>query len=569
MEFFMVRRLSLLIILAFVLINLSGAWALDNSSDTETKKKVTPDQGKTNAQSPVLNISPREIDLGVIGPEEGVKGTFVLKNVGSGSCNWHADGAEGWSSLDEKKLSGVLKNDTESLDVHISSLKKALSSGTGTEGKNLIQLSLEANSRIAVFRKNLPFGTYREALKFASNGGTRTIFIRFELASRDIEPKIDVDPVRIDFGTVKPGETANRRIKVTNKGQEILRWQVSAKSGANAPSSEAGRYSSFFNGDIKGSGVYLPPSHLKDTMELTGKWVENNGLPSSSTPSSAIRYRFWGSGIIVFLSMEDEESMAFQVDDKHVSEPDCNEGQKEPMECVLAEGLPQGQHVLTITNKSGSVVVQGVRIYSRDVKKGTPGLISIFPTVGDTTREIDYVNVMVNTRGQSPGFYDENIIFNSNGGKAVIEVSLEISVENKMTRVVDIYRYVALNDYLLTANPEADAHAIRTKAYKKQGIAFRLFGQGVPGTTPFYRWYSAEKNDHFYSYYLHGEGKSLQGYTYEGVIGNIATSRLTNTRELYRWYNPSSGRHFYTTDPNGEAVSKRGYRFDGIAGYVR
>jgi hypothetical protein len=568
MEFFMVRRMSLLVILSLLLINLSGVWALDNLSDTETKKKVTSDQGKTNGQSPVLNISPREIDLGVIGPDEGVKSAFVLKNVGSGSCNWHADGSEGWALLDEKKLSGVLKNDVENLQVHVSFLKKT--HGIETNGKNLVQMSLEAGTRINIYRKSLPYGNYREALKFASNGGTRTIFIRFELASRDVEPKIDVDPARIDFGAVKPGDYASRRIKVTNKGQEILRWQVSVRSNANGTSAEDGRYSSFFNGDIKGSGVYVPPSHLKDAMDITGKWAENNGLPASSVPSSSIRYRFWGSGISVFLSMENgEESAAFHMDDKHGVKPDCREGQKETTECVVAEGLPHGQHTLTIINKSGSAVVQGVRIFSRDVKKGTPGLISIFPASGDTTREIDYVNVMVNTRQRTPGFYDENIIFNSNGGKAVIEVSLEIAADNKMTRAVDVYRYAAGGDYLYTANPEAEANTIHAKAYKKQGIAYRLFGQGTPGTTPFHRWYNAEKNDHFYSYDLHGEGISLKGYVYEGVIGSIATSRLTNTRELYRWYNPSSGRHFYSTDPNGEAVSKRGYRFDGIAGYVR
>jgi hypothetical protein len=273
---------------------------------------------------------------------------------------------------------------------------------------------------------------------------------------------------------------------------------------------------------------------------------------------------------MVFLSMEnDEEGVAFLVDDKHAIEPDCREGQKETKECLVAEGLPYGQHILSIINKGSHLVVEGVRVHSRDVKNGTPGLISIFPDSGDTTRETDYVNIMASTKQLSPGFYDENIIFNSNGGKAIIEVSLEISADNKMTRVVDVYRYAAGSDYLYTANPEAEANIIHTKAYKKQGIAYRLFSQGAPGTTPFHRWYSAERNDHFYSYDLHGEGRSLKGYVYEGVIGNIATSRLTNTRELYRWYNPSTGRHFYSTDPNGEAISKRGYRFDGIAGYVR
>jgi len=568
----MVPRLPLLIMLTIVLINSSAVWAVDSLSDIETKKNVTSDQGRTDAQSPVLSILPREIDLGIIGPDEGVKGTFVLKNVGSGSLNWHASGSQGWSFLDEKKLSGVLKNDVESLQVHISFLKKNLNSSgaTAKNGKNLIQLSLEANNGINIYRKNLPFGTYREALKFESNGGTRTVFIRFELATLDMEPKIDVEPTRIDFGAVKPGEYATKRIKVTNKGREMLRWRVSVKDSSNGASPESGRYSSFFNGDIKGSGVYLPPSHLKESLDMTGKWTENNGFPSSSVPSSAIRYRFWGSGIMVFLSTEnDGEGVAFHVDDRNAIEPSCREGQKETKECLVAEGLPYGQHILSITNKGSHVVVEGVRIHSRDVKKGTTGLISIFPDSGDTTREIDYVNIMANTKQLSPGFYDENISFASNGGKAILEVSLEISADNKMTRVVDVYRYAAGSDYLYTANPEAEANIIHTKAYKKQGIAYRLFIQGASGTTPFHRWYSAERNDHFYSYDLHDEGKSLKGYVYEGVIGNIATSRLTNTRELYRWHNPSTGRHFYSTDPNGEAISKKGYRFDGIAGYVK
>ena len=560
----MVRRLPLLIMLTLVVINSPAVWAVDTLSDTENK---------TNAQNPVLSISPREIDLGVIGPDEGVKGTFVLKNVGSGSLNWRADGSEGWSFLDEKKLSGVLKNDVENLQVHISFLKKTLNyDGAAKNGKNLIQLSLEANGGINIYRKSLSFGTYREALKFPSNGGTRTVFIRFELASRDLEPKIDVDPVRIDLGTVKPGEYATKRIKVTNKGQEILRWRVSVEKSSNGASHESGRYSSFFNGDIRGSGVYLPPSHLKESMDTTGKWTENNGFPLSSVPSSALRYRFWGSGITVFLSTEnDERGAAFQVqmDDKHAIEPDCHAGQGEMKECLVSEGLPYGQHTLSIINKGSHLFVEGVRIHSRDVKNGTAGLISIFPNSGDTRREIDYVNIMANTKQLSPGFYNENIIFNSNGGKVVIELSLEISADNKMTRVVDVYRYAAGSDYLYTANPGAERNIIHTRAYKKQGIAYRLFSQGTPGTTPFHRWYSAERNDHFYSYDLHGEGISLKGYVYEGVIGNIGTSRLTNTKELYRWYNPSTGRHFYSTDPNGEAVSGRGYHFDGIAGYVR
>ncbi|HUH66763.1 MAG TPA: hypothetical protein VLZ07_10040 [Syntrophales bacterium] len=561
----MARRLSFAIILALVFIASSFVWAASDQADGETKKSAPSGQVRTNEQVPVLQISPREIDLGAIGPDEGVRGSFVLKNVGSGTLNWHVEGAEGWSPLDEKKLSGSFKAGVENLQVHVSFLKNILGSKE-TAGKPLIQMSIEGGNQINAFRKNLSFGSYREMLKFASNGGTRTFFVRFEIASRDAEPKIDVDPVRIDFGTVKPGEFSTKRIKVTNRGQEILRWHVSVKDNGNG-TSENGRYSSFLNGDIRGSGVYLPPAHLKEYLDMAGKWTDRNGLPSTASPGSALKYRFSGSVITVFFPKEtDMEDVALYVDDKHVTEPGCQEGQRETTECVIAEGIPQGQHVLAIVNRSGSTIVEGVRVQSRDVKRLGPGMISIFPDSGDTTREIDYVNVMVNAK-QAPGFYDESIVFNSNGGKAVVEISVEISAENKAARVVDVFRYAAGYDYLYTANLETEAKYIHR--YKKQGIAYRLFAAGAPGTTPFYRWYNAEKNDHFYSYDVKGEGRSLQGYVYEGTIGNIATSRLTNTRELYRWYNSSTGRHFYTTDPNGEGIGKRGYRFDGIAGYVR
>ncbi len=84
--------------------------AQENSSKKEIKQETTTKKEKKNDQHAVLHVSPREIDLGVIGPGEGIRGNFVLKNVGSGVLNWSVNGSEGWSFLDEKKLSGVLKN---------------------------------------------------------------------------------------------------------------------------------------------------------------------------------------------------------------------------------------------------------------------------------------------------------------------------------------------------------------------------------------------------------------------------------------------------------------------------
>jgi hypothetical protein len=488
--------------------------------------------------------------------------------VGSGVLNWSVNGSEGWSFLDEKKLSGVLKNDTENLRVHISFLKDSL---LNSEGTNLVQLSIEVKNRINIYRKQLSFGAHRETVKLSSNGGSKTIFVRFELSSAHSEPQIRVEPPRIDFGAVGPGESVTRRIRVTNRGKETLRWRVAVQDSSDDTSVPplTGRYIAFLNEDVKGAGMYTPPAYLKEFMEFTGTWSENNGYPVSVESSDTIKYRFWGTGITIFYSTESGGgSLSAYVDENISINPECHAGQKEKAECLVAEGLPYGSHSLTIVNQGGRIVVSGARVYGKDVKRGKPGWITIFPDSGRTTKEIDYVNIVVNTRHLERGYYGDTIVFDSNGGEVAVEISLEVSDEH-IPKIVDIYRYVSGSDYLFTANPQAEAIALRSGGYRKQGIAYRLFSPGTPGTTPFYRWYSDTKKDHFYSHDPRGEGKSLQEYVYEGTIGSIATSRLTNTRELYRWYNPSTGGHFYSTDPGSEEIIKKGYRFDGIAGYVR
>ena len=560
----------ILIQLIMLLICPNGVSARGTSPNGDIKKEIISEQGKPDARSPVLVVTPKEINLGIIGPGEGVRGNFVLKNAGSGILNWSVNGSEGWSFFDVKKLSSVLENGTENLGVHVSFLKDTLTPGShNIGGSNLIQLSLEANNRINIYRKQLSLGPHREMLKLSSNGGARTIFISFELATGHYEPEIDVNPVRIDFGTIRPGESVKKRIQVTNIGRRILRWQVAVQANAGKTASPAaGKYVSFLNEDIKGSGVYATPNHLKGTLDMSGKWPESKGFPLSYVPSNVMKYHFLGTGIAIFCSMEKEEgSISAFVDEVYSIDPDCNNGQKIKTECLIAEGLPYGSHILTVINKGGSVVIEGARIYGREIKKGNPGWISVFPLSGTTTKEIDYVNVIVNTKHLDSGYYGEYLIFNSNGGKAIAEVSLEVSADTA-SRIIDVFRYMAGHDFLYTADPQAESNILSTKGYKKQGIAYRLFSSGTPGTTPFYRWYNAARKDHFYSRDIQGEGKSLKDYVYEGTIGNIATSRLTNTRELYRWYNPSTGCHFYSTDLN-ESILKKGYRFDGIAGYVR
>ena len=156
----------------------------------------------------------------------------------------------------------------------------------------------------------------------------------------------------------------------------------------------------------------------------------------------------------------------------------------------------------------------------------------------------------------------------SNRGEIVLEAFVEIRAD-QAPRFLEVFRYVRNHNYLFTTNPQAEANRINKGKYRKEGIAFRLFAPGVPGTTEFYRWYNMKKDDHYYSYSMTGNGRSLKEYVLEGSIGNIATSKLTNTRELYRWYNPKTASYFFTTDEKGEGISRRGYLFEGIAGYVK
>jgi hypothetical protein len=565
----MFNRLRIVVMLSFaffLLCDISFLVSMTQGNASNSAQGV-----KGNATKPVLVVTPREIDFGAIGPSEGIKGTFVIKNTGSGTVEWSVNGPEGWFLMETQKLSGSLRDKPDNLRIHISSLKEILQENTGKVINSYpVQLTLESNNRFVSYQRRLMPGAHREMLTLVSNGGTKTIFMRFKLVSAESEPVIHVEPSRVDFGIARSGEQVSRRVKVTNRGMNTLKWSAAVQQDMNTGVPlKAGRYISFLNEDIIGTGVYIPPSQLKDLIDISGKWSELNGYPSSDTANHILKYRFWGTGISVFFSVEpDGGDLTAYVDEKAKNNQDCRAGQKERAECIIAEGLAYGPHTLTVLGREGRLMIEGVRIYGKDLMKGSPGWISIFPDSGTTNRETDFVNIMVNMQQLIPGYYGESIVFETNGGQAVIEVSLEVSEEN-IQKIMDVYRYILGSDYLYTSNTQEDAKIIQNRGYRKQGIAFRLFSLNAPGTTAFYRWYHPGKKIHFYSYDRRGEGKALKGYIFQGTIGNIGTSRLTNTRELYRWFNPVTGGHFYTTDPNGEGHLKKGYRFDGIAGYVR
>ncbi|MCX5819113.1 MAG: hypothetical protein NT047_04295 [Deltaproteobacteria bacterium] len=551
---------------AFILLLLLGLSAMTAFGQDVPKTPSIPvdDEDVLNA---VLTVNPQEIDLGDLAPGEAAKGTFYLKNAGSGNLEWFAEGPEGWTLTENQILSGVVGQQPEPLRIHLVYVKEV---GPSKKRGCVLLLRLESGGLATTFRREVPVGDLRESIGFNYDGGMRTVSFHVKLAERPSAALLEVEPLRMDFGTVRPGEQITKRIRLTNRGREPLKWKAGVAGARGMPAiaqPPAGRYISF-RSEAAGTGGYSLSGQLREGLELSGTWAEEGGYPSGQGERNVLRYRFTGTGIsLCFWKSPDGGPFSVFFDEQFAGLIDGYAERRERGEVLIIDGQPEGPHLLSIISGEGKVTLEGLRIFGKLVQKGPHRWISVFPDSGMTTRETDYINVAVNTRQLLPGIYGDRIFFTSNGDDADVEVFLEVAAET-MPRFLDVHRYLAGSDYLYTTNPQAEASLLQSKGYRHVGIAFRLFAPGTPGTIDFFRWFNPAKGDHYYSYDPKG-GKPLPGYLFEGAIGNIATSRLAGTRELYRWFNPAKNGHFYTTDQAGEGLAKKGYRFEGIAGFVR
>ena len=329
-----------------------------------------------------------------------------------------------------------------------------------------------------------------------------------------------------------------------------------------------GRYFSLYNEKIMNKEKYEVPERLRDTVYISGSWFEDRGYPSSDGESNSLKTTYFGTGLVLFIWKDPDGGIVkVFVDDEPVGTINCRAEERNRVEISLVENLEEGPHIVTLVCGQGNVVIEGMRVYGEEMMRGKDGWIRIYPDLGTTAKETDYVNIMINTDRLTSGKYSENILFSSNGGNAIVEIAAEV-FDHTTSQLMKVYRFTKGTDYLYSADPGAEK-MVSIAAYKNEGAVFNLFRNGTPGTTEFYGWYNPARNDHFYSYDRNGGGKSLKGYEFEKSIGNIATSQLTDTRELYRWYKPDTGIHFYSTDLKGEGLLKKGYKYDGIAGYVR
>ncbi len=554
--------------LVVVLHGLFGAAPLRAEMNGQNGAGISPGRSNGGPQ-PVLTVTPREIDLGTIGPGEVAKGILYLRNVGVGSLIWSTEGPEGWTRVEQGKLSGTIGESPEPIKMSLNFLNEG---GPGRRQNCALLLTLEGGDQYAAFRRDAPVGLFRESIRFSFPSGGRTVFFQVRLSELASAALMDVEPIRIDLGVVRPGEQISRRVHVTNRGKEPLKWRAGLPGAKGMPATALkplGKYVSLLNEGARGTGSYPGAPQIKEGLELSGPWAEEGGYPATQADLSALRYRFTGTGVSLLIrKTPDGAPLSVYLDEQFVTLIEGFAERRERAEILIAEDQPDAPHLLTVLSEGGRVVLEGIRIFGKPLLKGPRGWISVAPDSGMTTRETDYVNISLNTSQLMPGLYGEYVFFTSNGGDTAVEVFLEVGAETQ-PRVLDVYRYVVGSDYLYTTNPQAESARLQVKGYRSLGIAFRLFSPGTPGTTDFFRWFNPTKGDHFYSSDPAGGGKPLQGYLFEGSIGNIATSRLTGARELYRWYNPATGGHYYTTNQAGDGMGKKGYRFDGISGFVR
>jgi hypothetical protein len=553
---------------AFPMVAMAAAKSI-NDNPTQQSQGLLGNDNK-----PVLTVTPREIDLGAIRPGETVFGEFSLRNLVKQNIEWSASCPEDWETTGGKALKGMVSDQQIPLNLELNIADRVdIPAGDKNKASSYrVTMKMESAGKEFVCYRDLKAGNYRINFRISSPGGQRTVHLGFRIRALQESPTIHLNPQRLDLGVQIAGKSISRRIELTNRGREMLRWSVASAGSRHAAKSSdlpKERYISFRNEQNSEPGKYVIPDRLKDSIELIGKWTEKNGYPVFKGSAGAFKFRFSGTGLSVFLQSHTEEGICqIYLDETPLTLPDVLSGEWEKKELVIAERLPDGPHVVSIVVREGMLELEGVKVFGKDITRGPKGWITVYPNSGTTMSETDYINVKVDTSNLEPGYYGDEIVFRSNAGEESVEIFVDVIAETA-PKVIDVYLYSQDMDYLFTSDPQAEFKRLIQNGYLKEGIAFRLFVPNTPGTTSFYRWYNPSLHDHFYHYDRSGGGKDLKGYVYEGIIGNIATSKMSNTRELYRWFNPKTKKYYYSTDPKAATGIRKGYKFDGIAGYVR
>lgn len=514
----------------------------------------------TQSAPAALSLSAREVDLGDVGPGETARAQFQIANTAEGKIRWVLTVSPEWEG------GGVLSGEAGSVPSKVDVTLASLRGGSGAR-EYPVEIRVAAGRSVLVVRRTLAEGPWREPLRFESDSGGRTVFVKFSLTGARSRPALEAEPRGIDLGDMEPVREITRKIRVSNSGAGVLRWQASSGAAGMPAGSARGRYLSLYNEALQAGGPYAPPAAMKEAVQATGPWGAEKGYPKSGGPGCALRILLHGSeAVLTGRRVSEAAVLRASIGDQPPREVILEELEGGRFEATVAEGFPEGPHSLQLLVSEGAVILEGITARDSRVTSPPTAWIRLTPLSGTTTRETDFVTVRMTLADLKPGVYTDQVTISSNGGTVRIPVSIAVTGE-AAPKHLTVWRYTRGSDVLFTSQPEKEDPRY-IGAYQRAGLAFRLYGPGTAGTAELYRWYNPEIGDHYYSAERSGGRKSLQGYVFGGAIGNIATIRLPGTRELYRWFNPETGRHHFTTDAAGEGMGRRGYRFEGTVGFV-
>jgi hypothetical protein len=99
--------------------------------------------------------------------------------------------------------------------------------------------------------------------------------------------------------------------------------------------------------------------------------------------------------------------------------------------------------------------------------------------------------------------------------------------------------------------------------FNYEGIAGFIYIYNISGTIPWYRYYRAASNNHYFS----TSSSAPSGYISEGIAGYVFSSNVPGSIPLYQYYSSSKG-HLYTTDYSELGSGSSGYTYEVINCYV-
>ena len=259
-----------------------------------------------------------------------------------------------------------------------------------------------------------------------------------------------------------------------------------------------GRYVSLLNEGLTTGGPYAAPAHFKEALQISGNWIAEKGYPKGAGAGYTLRFQFQGAGVILYGRKLTENSLISGFHRRaSARETYLRHSKGIASSLTLTRAWSEGPHMLQVHLGEGAVVLEG--FFVADPRAAVPpsAWLRLTPLSGTTTRETDFVTLRMNLSELKPGIYTDYIVVTSNGGTALIPVSLNVTGE-QVPKVLSVYRYTRGNDLLLTSQPDKEDPRY-LGAYQRAGLAFRLFSPGTAGTVELYRWYNPSIGDHYYA----------------------------------------------------------------------